>query len=83
MTATRLRSRAVPRRNGCRHQPPCPPCWAVDALAARALVRHPEQGWTLLCNGLVVFDDSDQPFLLEPSITRLPRPRSATGRTGR
>jgi hypothetical protein len=27
-------------------------------MAARALARHPEQGWSLLCNGIVLFDDA-------------------------
>jgi hypothetical protein len=41
----------------CSHEPPCPPATACDSSAARAAARHPEQGWTLLCNGVVVFDD--------------------------
>jgi len=24
------------------------------------VARHPEQGWVLLCNGVVVFDDSGE-----------------------
>jgi uncharacterized protein DUF5999 len=27
-------------------------------MAARVAVSHPEQGWSLLCNGVVVFDDA-------------------------
>ena len=41
----------------CRHLPPCPTADAPDRDAAHAVVFHPEQGWTLLCNGVVVFDD--------------------------
>jgi hypothetical protein len=26
-------------------------------LAACSSVQHPEQGWTLLCNGVILFDD--------------------------
>jgi hypothetical protein len=26
-------------------------------LAAHNVAAHPEQGWTLLCNGVIVFDD--------------------------
>jgi hypothetical protein len=26
-------------------------------MAARVVSRHPEQGWNLLCNGVVVFED--------------------------
>ena len=28
--------------------------------AARVLHARPEQGWTLLCNGVVVFDDTGE-----------------------
>jgi hypothetical protein len=42
----------------CRHLPPCPPPQARDCLAARVISRHPEQGWSLLCNGVVVFEDT-------------------------
>jgi hypothetical protein len=27
-------------------------------MAAHVVVGHPEQGWSLLCNGVVVFDDA-------------------------
>jgi len=27
-------------------------------MAARVMVSHPEQGWSLLCNGVVLFDDA-------------------------
>ena len=42
----------------CQHQPPCPPADAVDRGAARVLISHPEQGWSLLCNGTVMFEDT-------------------------
>ena len=41
----------------CPHQPPCPPADATDHDAARVVASHPEQGWSLLCNGVVVFED--------------------------
>ena len=44
----------------CTHDPQCPPADASDHDAARAISRHPEQGWTLLCNGVVVFDDTGE-----------------------
>ena len=44
----------------CSHQPPCPPADAVDREAARAVVCHPEQGWSLLCNGVIVFEDTGE-----------------------
>jgi hypothetical protein len=30
---------------------------AGDRLAARVVAAHPEQGWSLLCNGVIAFDD--------------------------
>jgi hypothetical protein len=42
----------------CQHQPPCPPAGAPDHQAARVVAPHPEQGWSLLCNGVVAFDDT-------------------------
>ena len=41
----------------CRHRPPCPPADRPDRDAARTIASHPEQGWSLLCNGVVLFDD--------------------------
>lgn len=42
----------------CTHQPPCPPADRPDRDAARIIAFHPEQGWSLLCNGIVLFDDA-------------------------
>ena len=44
----------------CTHQPACPPADAVDRDAAHVLSSHPEQGWSLLCNGIVLFEDTGQ-----------------------
>ena len=44
----------------CTHTPPCPSAAAPDHDAARVVSRHPEQGWILLCNGVVVFDDTGE-----------------------
>ncbi|MGH3153840.1 MAG: DUF5999 family protein [Streptosporangiaceae bacterium] len=41
----------------CPHLPACPPTDRADRAAARTVASHPEQGWSLLCNGVVVFDD--------------------------
>jgi hypothetical protein len=46
-----------PARTGCSHNPPCPSVDASDRDAAHVLVSHPEQGWSLLCNGIVLFED--------------------------
>ena len=44
----------------CSHEPACPAADAPDHDAARVVSRHPEQGWSLLCNGVVVFDDTGE-----------------------
>jgi hypothetical protein len=41
----------------CQHRPHCPSAENVDRMAAHVLRAHPEQGWSLLCNGVVLFDD--------------------------
>ena len=41
----------------CPHRPACPPADRPDRAAARTVAFHPEQGWSLLCNGVIVFDD--------------------------
>jgi hypothetical protein len=41
----------------CQHQPQCPTADSPARQLARTLAAHPEQGWSLLCNGVVVFDD--------------------------
>ena len=41
----------------CPHVPACPGATAVDHAAARVLSEHSEQGWSLLCNGVVLFTD--------------------------
>jgi len=41
----------------CQHQPKCPASDARDRDASRVIAAHPEQGWSLLCNGVVLFDD--------------------------
>jgi hypothetical protein len=33
---------------------------ATDREAARVIAHHPEQGWSLLCNGVVLFDDTGE-----------------------
>ena len=41
----------------CSHLPACPSADRPDRDAARTVASHPEQGWSLLCNGVIVFDD--------------------------
>ncbi len=45
---------------GCGHRPPCSPADSPDREAARSVARHPEQGWSRLCNGVVIFEDTGE-----------------------
>ncbi|MDG4865018.1 DUF5999 family protein [Streptomyces sp. T-3] len=44
----------------CKHWPTCPTADRPDRDAARIVSAHPEQGWSLLCNGTIVFDDTGE-----------------------
>jgi hypothetical protein len=44
----------------CHHSPTCPSADAADRDAAHTIATHPEQGWSLLCNGVVLFDDTGE-----------------------
>ena len=44
----------------CQHRPQCPPADSVDRGAAHTVAAHPEQGWSLLCNGVIIFDDTGE-----------------------
>ena len=48
----------------CEHQPRCPSAATSGRGTAAPAAPHPEQGWTLLCNGVIRFDDGG---LLLPS----------------
>ncbi|KWX01021.1 hypothetical protein LI90_2049 [Carbonactinospora thermoautotrophica] len=57
----------------CPHIPPCPSADAPDREAARTVVCHPEQGWSLLCNGVVLFEETGK-LLPDGTITAPHRP---------
>ncbi len=64
----------------CQHQPRCPGALAPDRTAARVVTCHPEQGWSLLCNGVVLFDDAGVLLLQDRAVRRdaeLALPRAA------
>ena len=52
-----LRAARRPGELPCPHRPRCPGALAHDRSGARTTASHPEQGWSLLCNGVVIFDD--------------------------
>jgi hypothetical protein len=41
----------------CSHTPTCPSATSQDHSAAHVVAAHPEQGWSRLCNGVVLFED--------------------------
>lgn len=49
-----------PKVRCCEHAPKCPPATAKDHDAAHVIAKHPEQGWSLLCNGVVLFEDTGE-----------------------
>ena len=57
--STATRSNATTRAP-CLHHPRCPAADAVDHGAARVVASHPEQGWSLLCNGVISFEDTGE-----------------------
>ena len=71
MTPTPTRSGRLPGDEPCLHQPRCPDALAPDRSAARAVASHPEQGWSLLCNGVVLFHDGAElpPLSSSPTVT--------------
>ena len=44
----------------CQHQPSCPSAEETGREAARVVASVPEQGWSLLCNGVIVFEDTGE-----------------------
>ncbi|WP_130494397.1 DUF5999 family protein [Motilibacter rhizosphaerae] len=44
----------------CSHTPECPDAAAPDHEAAVIVSSHYEQGWALLCNGVVLFEDTGE-----------------------
>ncbi|GAA1249241.1 MULTISPECIES: DUF5999 family protein [Streptomyces] len=44
----------------CLHIPQCPAAEAPDREAAQPVASHPEQGWSLLCNSVLLFEDTGE-----------------------
>ncbi|WP_437076487.1 DUF5999 family protein [Streptomyces sp. enrichment culture] len=44
----------------CTHAPKCPTADSPDREAAVVVAGHPEQGWSLLCNAVVLFEDTGE-----------------------
>ena len=44
----------------CHHANTCPDVTSEARDLAAVVSSHPEQGWRLLCNGVVLFDDDGE-----------------------
>jgi hypothetical protein len=44
----------------CHHSPACPTATDAARDAARVVAAQPAQGWSLLCNGVVLFEDTGE-----------------------
>jgi uncharacterized protein DUF5999 len=44
----------------CQHLSNCPSADAVDREAALIVAAFREQGWSLLCNGVIIFEDTGE-----------------------
>lgn len=42
----------------CQHTPRCPTADSPDREAAHVVAAHWEQGWSLLCNALLLWEDT-------------------------
>jgi hypothetical protein len=62
---------------GCRHKPPCPAYNTPGHATAEVLATHPEQGWSLLCNGVVLLEDTGEILpngdVIQPHLPAAPR----------
>lgn len=56
----RRRRKPHGRSSMCRHDPPCPSSQSPDRDAAKSLTRDFVAGWSLLCNGVLLFDDTGE-----------------------
>jgi hypothetical protein len=60
----------------CTHTPKCPSADSPDREAAVVVAGHPEQGWSLLCNAVVLFEDTGE-LLPDGRVVALHRPFAA------
>jgi hypothetical protein len=61
----------------CPHTPACPTADSPDREAAHIVASHPEQGWNLLCNAVLRFEDTGE-LLPDGRIIAPHRPLVAT-----
>ena len=61
----------------CDHNCRCPSADSADRDAAAVVADHHDQGWVLLCNGVVLFEDTGE--LLPDGRAVAPRPLVGRG----
>ncbi|MFE5842010.1 DUF5999 family protein [Streptomyces niveus] len=44
----------------CTHSPACPTADSPDREAAHVVAGYPGQGWSLLCNAVLLFEDTGE-----------------------
>jgi Family of unknown function (DUF5999) len=44
----------------CPHNPPCPAAASADREAATVITHAHAQGWVMLCNGVLCFEDTGE-----------------------
>ncbi|WP_308433897.1 DUF5999 family protein [Streptomyces anulatus] len=44
----------------CQHTPKCPSAESPDREAAKVIAAHAVQGWSLLCNAVLLFEDTGE-----------------------
>ena len=68
----------------CTHEPRCPSAQDDERTTAYRSAPHPEQGWALLCNGVILFEDGGAILpsgeAVPPPARRIPAPREVVRR---
>ena len=59
----------------CKHTPACPGASETRCWTAHVSIDHSEQGWCLLCNGVILFDDGFSWIRMVGSTTSPPEPQ--------
>lgn len=62
----------------CQHSPRCPSADSPDREAAKVVAAHQEQGWNVLCNAVLLFDDTGE-LLPDGQVVTPHRPTDTAG----
>ncbi|MBK3588496.1 hypothetical protein JHN49_34280 [Streptomyces sp. MBT57] len=62
----------------CQHTPRCPSADSPDREAAKVVAARPEQGWSLLCNTLLLWEDTGA-LLPDGQVVAPHRPTDSVG----